>query len=498
LGGATGALEGYGAKQERLKKSELLKREQERQALLDALATAQAYQQLGFRPTGPVRTTPDPAARTITALEMPELPTATDQAAAGTFGRSMQAGLGVRPTTELTPFEATRQRAFTEANQRALGTMAPTTPLRSALTTAAVQPPTPAPAKKLLDDTRLRQFERAVGTQPAVPETQIEVPGMGRIGFDRPLTDDEKLAQRMREKEAELELLEARRLMEIGPSNRAIFGMLQKEGIFGPQVAYEDVQNLDLKPYFTDYLRDKSAAAAYERTQLNVQAQAGMGGYVVGIDPTGKPIYYTAPRGGGEMKPTGVQAPQPARGGAAASKNSLLATLPSVINAADRLNSLKENYVDRISGVTLDAMNTAQATEGAPGLMMRMATGAIANPTPEESEYLQLSNSIADAVSRATDVGVLSNFDVLRFRLQTMPTALDSPAAKRMKFRTLQGWANWLKNNKSALQAADRAYEEGKSLEQQGLVWSSTPPGGDIAAGQVIQQGPTRKWPGAK
>ena len=38
LGGATGALEGYGAKQERLRKDELLRQERERQAMLDAAA----------------------------------------------------------------------------------------------------------------------------------------------------------------------------------------------------------------------------------------------------------------------------------------------------------------------------------------------------------------------------------------------------------------------------------------------------------------------------
>ena len=64
------------------------------------------------------------------------------------------------------------------------------TPLRQALASAR-----PTDSQMKLDDSRIPQFERARGMQAANPETQINVKGIGRIGFAPPETADQKKAK---------------------------------------------------------------------------------------------------------------------------------------------------------------------------------------------------------------------------------------------------------------------------------------------------------------
>lgn len=154
LGGAVGGMEGYAAGRKRVAEEERLRKAEERQKVLDAIQMAGTIKGLDFRPTA-VRTTADPAIKDAFALDQPELPTKIDDTA-------MRSALG----------KAT-----------GLGPTAPSGPLTS-------------PIKLALDTTRNRQVERGAAMQPANPEMQVEVPGMGRIGFRPPETPEEKESAR--------------------------------------------------------------------------------------------------------------------------------------------------------------------------------------------------------------------------------------------------------------------------------------------------------------
>lgn len=215
------------------------------------------------------------------------------------------------------------------------------------------------------------------------------------------------------------------------------------------------------------------------------------------------------------------------------SKTSLQQSLPNVIEFADELNAMKPTDVARLRPSAMDLTSVTQRTPGGTGFAQRLAQGMVYPPTDTELRYIQMANATADAVARATDVGVLSNFDIERFRYQVTPTVQDSPQAMQQKFRVLQQWANWLASNRQTLAEADAAYEAGKpapnlQLRAPGesdeeyakrLRGANTPPavesragGGDaeltrarnaIAGGaprdkviQVYEQRTGNKWPG--
>jgi hypothetical protein len=155
------------------------------------------------------------------------------------------------------------------------------------------------------------------------------------------------------------------------------------------------------------------------------------------------------------------------RGAAATDKLSLQATLPNVIKNAEAFINMTPEQVRKMSPGRMDARSTAMASEGAAGLAMRGGQRLVPGMkmTPQEERYLSMANAVADAVSRATDIGVQSNFDVRRFRDQVKPLAGDSPEEMEAKFRQVQGWAQWLVNHRKTLETYDAAYEAGKPLQ---------------------------------
>lgn len=178
----------------------------------------------------------------------------------------------------------------------------------------------------------------------------------------------------------------------------------------------------------------------------------------------------------------------------ATDKTSLATTLPSVIEASTRLSQMKEADAVKLRPRAMDWASSSMNEPGGIGVIFRTGTQMMLQPTSQEMAYIQTANAVADAVARATDVGVLANFDIIRFRSQVTPTALDAdnPDAMKFKFRTLQGWANWLARNKDVLQAADAAYEAGKPLPDAQLRWKGEPPpetGVQVAAGSPERRG---------
>jgi hypothetical protein len=147
LGGAAGGFEGY----ERRKAKDIQAQKDEEDRQIKQLAM---LNQLGFRATGPVRETPDEAARNIVGDISADVP---------------------KPA-----FDTTMGRAFGAAQKRGFGVAEqPTSPLTS-------------PVSLALDSSKISQFERAKGMQPASPETRATIKGIGTLGFRPPETEEEK------------------------------------------------------------------------------------------------------------------------------------------------------------------------------------------------------------------------------------------------------------------------------------------------------------------
>ena len=156
----------------------------------------------------------------------------------------------------------------------------------------------------------------------------------------------------------------------------------------------------------------------------------------------------------------------PSRKAGATDKMSLQATLPNVIAYAESFAKMTPEQVRKMSPDRMDARSTAMATEGLGGLALRYGQSKIKQTrlTPAEERYIAMSNAVADAVSRATDIGVQSNFDVKRFRDQVKPLAGDSPEEMEAKLRVVKQWANWLISHKKTIEEYDAAYEAGRPL----------------------------------
>lgn len=125
--------------------------------------------------------------------------------------------------------------------------------------------------------------------------------------------------------------------------------------------------------------------------------------------------------------------------------------LPSVTEAMKTLGSITPDQLRKISSYGVSAASQAQQAGGAPEFLtmgVGKFTGVIKD---EEKRYAQQVGSIADAVARASEVGVLTNFDINRFRSQIMFAPGDSEQLKAEKLARAQAWAGWLESNKSAI-----------------------------------------------
>lgn len=174
IGAVTGVAEG-------LTQRDVLKQKQQQEQEASQIRQFQLLTQAGFRPT-PLRSTMDPAALGATALETPEMPTMGSQAL---------------------------QSAFEQARRRDL---APQPARPGALET---------PVRLALDTAKTRQFERGAAMQPAQPAMQTAVPGLGRIGWQAPETDEEKQAREMQRYEAQLGVQQRVRGIEAAQEQQA-------------------------------------------------------------------------------------------------------------------------------------------------------------------------------------------------------------------------------------------------------------------------------------
>ena len=127
----------------------------------------------------------------------------------------------------------------------------------------------------------------------------------GNMRFLAPESEDAKLDRELRKYEAQQGVITARQKAEQDRANRGFFAILSRAKALPEGVTYEEVQDIDLKPFFQEYSQGRSADAALQRAKL----QGGLGSYVTGLTPEGQPNLFFGTRGG-QITPTGVVAPR--------------------------------------------------------------------------------------------------------------------------------------------------------------------------------------------
>lgn len=125
--------------------------------------------------------------------------------------------------------------------------------------------------------------------------------------------------------------------------------------------------------------------------------------------------------------------------------------LPSVTESMQTLRSITPDQLRKISSYGVSAASQAQQSGGFPEVATTGLGSLLGVIRDEEKRYAQQVGSIADAVARASEVGVLTNFDINRFRSQIMFSPGDSEQLKAEKLNRALAWAAWLESNKSAI-----------------------------------------------
>lgn len=163
-----------------------------------------------------------------------------------------------------------------------------------------------------LDTTKPRRVAPGAAMPPVVPGERIKLGGM-ELEMRPGMTDEEKFQRELEKYQKQQDIIESRKLAERDRANRGYFAVLKRANYFGEgldDLTYEDVKDIDLEPTFKEYTQARQAQAALERAGILARAQAGRGTYVQGVVPgEDTPQLIFAPSGGGELKPTGVQAP---------------------------------------------------------------------------------------------------------------------------------------------------------------------------------------------
>jgi len=90
---------------------------------------------------------------------------------------------------------------------------------------------------------------------------------------------------------------------------------------------------------------------------------------------------------------------------------------------------------------------------------------------------------LSDAIARASEVGVLTNQDIARYRTQVLFEPGDTDKLKQEKLNRAIAWGEWLASNQEAINKGD--YRN-----------ITSPPGRPSTAGSSQIPSQTRKWPG--
>ncbi len=131
----------------------------------------------------------------------------------------------------------------------------------------------------------------------------------------------------------------------------------------------------------------------------------------------------TVPGGAGGTAPTETQPPT------------------TVQAAAERVLQLTDKDADKLGSWGANAASVASMESGSPFGMVTAGALNQVLASDIDREYARLAGPIADAKARRSEVGVLTNQDIARYRSQVFPVAGESKEDRRAKLRTLQAWA---------------------------------------------------------
>lgn len=259
----------------------------------------------------------------------------------------------------------------------------------------------------------LGRGQEARAAQEAIAAS-VTLPGGQKVRFNAPESDDAKLDRELRKYEAQQGVITARQKAEQDRANRGFFAILSRAKAIPEGVTYEEVQDIDLKPFFQEYSQGRSADAALQRAKL----QGGYGSFLTGLTPEGQPNLFFGTRGG-QITPTGVGAPGKGLSSAAQkvidmSKNISQDDLDFVrsymptpkTDASGKVigYSAPKNRLQRgealLGGI-------ASATKGALGEVIYSAT------SPEAQRLNNIVESIADRKALDEQGGRLSDNDIV-------------------------------------------------------------------------------------
>jgi hypothetical protein len=137
-----------------------------------------------------------------------------------------------------------------------------------------------------------------------------------------------------------------------------------------------------------------------------------------------------------------------------ASKAAANNVLPTVIKASEAVSKWGEAEVKSLNPFRIAAQNAAVLEGGLWGAIKSKALSKT-GISDLDKQYLQYASAVADAVARASEVGVLTNQDINRFRSQVSFDGGENEEQIRFKLANLQDWAKWLANSKKNIDAAD-------------------------------------------
>lgn len=404
LGAVSGVAEG-------LQQREALQRKQKLDEENAAFSRAGMMKSLGFTPRA-VRDTADPAAMNVVSLDTP---TIAPRGASQAFASAMQQGMGVDPS---------------HRRLGAMDTQSTANPLTAALGSA---------------ESKLKDFERQRSSLRANPNMQMNLPGVGRIGFDPEETEEQKAERALKTYEAQLGVQQKVKDLEAerGAERQRLVDEGKVKALVLAGVPDEQARaGVSMGAQFRDLLETPESRRKAEMDYRNLSLNERR--YALEIAKYNSSEQERAVKAADALDKK------------KAASESLKNVLPTISKANKTLNSWTDKELNQLSPEGVNAAMVANMSSTTPE---GIAKAWLLNKTlvsPLDREYAQYARATADAVARASEVGVLTNQDVARYQNQVAFVAGDDPETKRRKFDALKSWGSWLETQKNPLLEGNR------------------------------------------
>jgi len=453
LGGVSGGFEGYERK--KAKELQAQKDEEERQFRMMTL--------LNLRPTGLVQPDTEPLAEPL----------------------AQPFGANINTTAPKPAFDTTMGRAFTAATKRDLG--------------VAQQPPSPltTPVSLALDTTKGRQLAQPKKPTAAAPAMQMNIKGLGRMGFALPESEEEKFDRELKKLEVQQDLIEKRTAAANDRANRGYFAILLRAGKLPPGVTYEDVKDIDLKSSYDELKQERSLTGAMSRAQVAGQLGTYLPG-VVGPDNQTQIMFGTR---GGSITPTGVGAVTPSKMSKKAEEiagTTAPVTDDDIAFLDEFIPIPKRDAQGKIIGFSPPKRSLSPASgflATAGGFGGGVGEAAYAAAGPDAQRLSTIINPVADRKALREQPGRLSDRDVINKRNEVNIRGGDvgNLASTYSKLSKVKAWALEDRTSSQAQGAGaapDAAYQASLNAIAEGR---------DRALViQRYEQATGKKWPGGR